>query len=85
MQSVAVKNLSKKIVSIVLDDDRIFSDILPNSSTFFCPAETGSANIVILDNREKPIHDLWVSVASESRNILYIFDQKAIFVTLAEL
>lgn len=83
MQSVSVKNLSEKAVSIVLDDERIFSDILPEASTFFCPTRVGSANIVVLDSREKPLHDLWVSIAPESRNILYIFDHKAVFVTLS--
>lgn len=83
MQSISVKNLSSKVVSLIVDDNLIFSDVLPESYTFFCPTEFGSAHLIVLNDREKAIHDLWVSIAPDSRNILYIFDTSCCFVTLS--
>ena len=76
MQSFfAVKNeTSFPVISVFIDEKRIFSDILKGEMSKYAPIEYGSAVLCVYNNFEKLILDKWISIAPNKRLVLSIYD-----------
>ncbi len=72
MSCVSVKNNCPFTVSVYIDEVPFFTDVLPDCRTHFKSLDFGSASIVVLNNREKVIFDLWLSVQKNARHTLEI-------------
>ena len=76
MQSfIAVKNeTSFPVISVFIDEKRIFTDILKGEMSEYALLECGSAALRIYNNFEKPIFDEWISITPYKRLVLTVYN-----------
>ncbi|HAL63448.1 MAG TPA: hypothetical protein DCO93_03270 [Clostridiales bacterium] len=71
MSWLAVKNeTSSPVISVFIDEKRIFSDILKGEMSEYALLECGSAAITVYNNFEKLIFDEWISIPPCTRLVL---------------
>ena len=77
MQSLfAVKNATSfPVISIGIDGERIFSDIIKGDTSPYIFLPSGSIALSVFNNSGKLIFDEWISVPPQKKLILSVYDQ----------
>lgn len=71
---LSVLNKSSDVISVIADDDVIFSEILPGVKTKPKRVLYASTRIIIKNSREKLIFDLYLPIKKETSHTLTIWD-----------
>ncbi len=71
---LSVLNKSSGVLSVVVDGEVIFPEILPNTKTRPKRVTYASIRVVIKNSREKPIFDLYLPIKKETSHTLTIGD-----------
>jgi len=71
------------VISVLINDVTFFKDVLLESAWKYCPA--GSSNILVLDNREKTLFDLYIAINPRRRYILRVLTDECILIQSAFL
>lgn len=72
--TLSVINNTRKAISVYIDGEPLFLDILPGEHTEKKPAPAGTRCAQILNNHEKIVADFCFSVPQSMHVILKIFD-----------
>ena len=76
---MSIKNNSNIPISVLIDDEYFFPEILPGETTFCKKVSCGSFRLTVLNNRSRVIYDLWLSAYGGSRHTLTINCTSCIF------
>ena len=71
---LSVLNKSSDVFKVIVDDEVIFSEILPQAKTKPRQVFYASIRVVIKNSREKPIFDLWLPIKKETSHTLTVWD-----------
>ena len=75
---ICAKNLSSyPVISVFINDILYFPDLLTESA--YKPVPSGSAQVIVLNNRNKPIFDIYLPIRSKRRYNLEIYSENCIF------
>lgn len=77
---ISVLNKSTDVLCVIVDNEIIFSDILPNTKTRPKRIIYASIRVVIKNSREKPIFDLLLPIKKETSHTLTIRDTSFDFI-----
>lgn len=76
MGTISVVNNSRRAISVHIDGEALFFDILPGEHTKRKPVPPGTRNVQILNSREKILADIRISVAKNIPVVLKITGTK---------
>ena len=71
--TISVVNNGRQVISILVDDEMLFCDILPGESTRKKPILSGTRRAIILNSREIISADVWFSVQKNVHTTLKIY------------
>ena len=71
---ISVINKSSGVLTVIVDDEIFFSEILPNTQTKPKKVLYASIRVIIKNSREKQVFDLWLPIKKETSHTLVIWD-----------
>ena len=77
---LSVLNKSTGVLSVAVDDDIVFPEVLPNAKTRPKIVIYASIRVTIKNSREKPVFDLWLPIKKETSHTLTIRDTSFDFI-----
>ncbi|MBO5060200.1 MAG: hypothetical protein J6C82_04730 [Clostridia bacterium] len=78
--ALSIINYSSVPVSVYIDDEPLFTDILGGTETRFKNVDIGSAAVCAFNNRKKKLFDLWLPFSPKRRHVLEIYNNFCIFI-----
>jgi len=61
-------------ISVLIDEELKFKDILRGNITDFIPIESGSANIEVINHLGKSVFDVWLAFKPNEKHRIIIYD-----------
>ncbi len=75
-----INNTSYPVISVYSDDNLITDTLLRNSESDKFPIKSGTVDLLLKENRNKPFQKLWVSLYPDSTYTLIIKNTYSFFV-----
>ena len=71
---ISVLNKSSGVLQVIIDDETVFHDIIPDTETKQKKVLYASIRVIVKNGREKPILDLWLPIKKETSHTLTVWD-----------